>query len=202
MTASGLLVRIVKGQTIVQHFRRLICVLFCFMAASVQAVEVRTDPYLLVTSLGPLLDGGDAARFELGLDMPATAGSSWGPDYRYSAGQAGTYHRLGVTWTGVAPGTSGLYWGAGAAWVQVVPQAGATLDDVCRPLVPVQTLGRWGYRWQFSELANLQLGIQVNAGQLAGRQAERCAEDGSEQDLGPAQNVVDPSLDLKLGIRL
>ncbi len=193
-----------KRQLTVHYFRRFIPI-FCglMMAAATQAVEVRTDPYLLATSLGPVLGGGDGAtRFELALDIPATTESFWGPDYRYAGGESGSYHRLGMSWTAMAPDSSGIYWGTGAAWVQVVPEAGAALDAVCRPLVPVQALGRWGYRWQFSELANLQLGIQVNAGQLTGRQAERCAQDGSEQDLGPAQNVVDPRLDLKLGIRL
>ena len=68
--------------------------------------------------------------------------------------------------------------------------------------VAINATGRWGYRWQFNPVFNVQLGLSASAGEITSRQGERCATDGEEVDLGAIQNVVDPRLDFKFSLRL
>lgn len=178
----------------------VVAVLMLISAA--QAVEIRTDPYRLWQGLEGAADEGPI-MFDLAIDVPLE-NSMWGPQYSYYEDDAGAFQALGVQWTRMMERSSGFYYGAGINWLQIVPsdEFEEGLADVCRPVVPINATGRWGYRWQFNPVFNVQLGLSVSAGEITSRQGERCVTDGEEVDLGAIQNVVDPRLDFKFSLRL
>ncbi len=169
-----------------------------------QAVEIRFDPYRLWQGLeGYTGDDDDPVMFDIALDVPLES-SMWGPQYSYYEDVAGTFHALGAQWTRMMERESGFYYGGGVNWLSIVPDSAFEdeLADVCRPLIPLNVQGRWGYRWQFNPVFNVQLGLTVSAGEVTARQGERCVTDGEELDLGTVQNFVDPRLDFKFSFRL
>lgn len=169
-----------------------------------QSLEIRFDPYRLWQGLeGYTGDDDDPVMFDIALDVPLE-NSMWGPQYSYYEDVGGTFHALGAQWTRMMERESGFYYGGGVNWLSIVPDSDFEdeLADVCRPLVPLNVQGRWGYRWQFNPVFNVQLGLTVSAGEVTARQGERCVTDGEELDLGTVQNFVDPRLDFKFSFRL
>lgn len=196
----------VPGPSRTGKYRASQCLLvLCLLAVtgSVPALELRFDPYRLWQGLEGLSGGDDSVLFDLALDVPLET-SMWGPAYSYFEDQAGSFQTLGVQWTRMQERTSGFYYGGGVNWLLILPASefAGELAGVCRPAIPVNAVGRWGYRWQFNPVFNVQLGAAVGAGQITSRQAERCAIDGTEVDYGALQNVIDPRLDFKFSFRL
>ena len=166
----------------------------------VHSVEVRLDPYRLWQGLEGWADEGPV-MFDLAIDVPLES-SMWGPQFSYYEDDAGSFQTIGVQWNRMMERTSSFYWGGGLNWLQIVPSGEVELEDVCRPAVPLNATGRWGYRWQVNPVFNVQVGANLSAGEVTGRQGERCATDGLEVDLGAVQNVVDPRFDFKFSLRL
>ncbi|MFC3852078.1 hypothetical protein ACFOSD_02775 [Salinispirillum marinum] len=179
---------------------RFVAIILLCCASAAQAVEVRFDPWRLWQGLEGASSDGDVF-FDIAIDVPQEE-RMIGPQYSYFAGDAAAFHALGVHYQNMQEYTGGFYWGLSASWLQVVPTGDTALVDACRPALPVNAGARWGYRWQVNPVFNAQLGIQVAAGQMTGRQGEQCAKNGSELDLGGVQNFVDPRLDFKFSFRL
>lgn len=179
---------------------RLLAIVALLLATPLHAVELRFDPYRLWQGLEAYFDEGPV-MFDIAVDVPNND-ALVGPQYALYASDDATMHLLGVHWNRMQERQSGFYWGSSLSWIQIVPNGGAELADACRPLIPLNLAARWGYRWQVNPVFNAQLGLQVNTGQVTQRQAEQCADDGSELDLGTVQNYIDPRLDFKFSFRL